>query len=381
MNKKTIISCFAVLTLSTSFAGTAFSQQKAKSEDEEQDRWGHSPGTWDAVVKDGIVNIQFYGRHWSNGRNFTMAELGTLPAGKIGEFTLSRESGKMTFKGVFQDHWGHGSYTFEQNASFKSYLEQKGYSGLDDELMLAVFFTDINKAYFDFMKDNGYPSISNDQFKDLAEQNMSRKVLEDYFTMFKAEGYGHQPIDKLVELREHGVTAKYIASIHQMGYKGFSLDKALELRDHGVTADYIASLKKMGDPNVTLDQAQDLRDHGVTTEYVASLKKLGYPNMTLDKAQELRDHGVTVEYVNSMQKLGYKDITLDKAQDLRDHGVTAGFIKSINDLGFKNISLEKAEDLRNHGVTASYIKKMKSKGIKLDTLDDFIKLRDTGFDD
>jgi hypothetical protein len=371
-----------VLTLAVAFAGQAFSQQKEKGDDDQSSgQFGHSPGTWDAVMKDGIVNIQFYARHWSNGRNFTAAELGTLPTEKVGTFALTRESGKLTFKGVFQDHWGHGTYTFEQNAAFKSYLGQKGYSKLDDELMLAVFFTDINKGYFDFMKDNGYPSISNDQFKDLAEQNLNRKVLEEYFALFKAEGYGRQSIDKLVELREHGVTPKYIASIHQMGYKGFSLDKALELRDHGVTAEYIVSLKKMGDANVTLDQAQDLRDHGVTTEYVASLKKLGYPDMTLYKAQELRDHGVTVEYVNSIQKLGYKDITLDKAQDLRDHGVTAEFIKSINDLGFKNISLEKAEDLRNHGVTASYIKKMKTKGVKLETLDDFIKLRDTGFDD
>ena len=377
--KKIILACLVAAALTIAFTGKGFAQQKAKSDDEQDNNWGHSPGTWDADVRDGIVNIQFYGKHWSNGRNFDAADFGTLPTDKIGEFSLTREAGKMTFKGVFQGRWGHGTYKFEENEAFKSYLGQKGYTGLDDELMMSVFTTDINKSYFDFMKENGYADISNNQFKDLAEQDMSRKVLGDYFNLFKAEGYGHQGLDKLVELREHGVGPKYIASIHAMGYKGFSLDKALELRDHGVTADYIAEVRKMGKTDVTLDEAQNLRDHGVTANYVASLKKMD-PNMTLEKAQELRDHGVSINFINSLESMGYKNITLDKAMDLVDHGVSANFIKSINELGFKDLTLDKAEELVNHGVSASFIKKMKSKGLQLHTLDDYIKLRDTGFD-
>lgn len=368
-----------MLILLTAFSGRALSQQKSKDNDDGQEsNFGHAPGTWDAEIRDGNVNIQFFGRHWSNGRNFSAAELGSLPTDKIGVFSLTRESGKMSFRGVFQGRWGHGTYQFEQNAAFKDYLVQKGYSGLDDELMLNIFTTDINKGYFTFMNENGYPAISNKQLRDLAEQNLSRKVLEEYFILFKAEGYAHQQLDKLVELREHGVNAKYISSIHAMGYKGFSLDKALELRDHGVTADYIASVRKMNNGDVTLDQAQNLRDHGVSTEYVAGLKQID-PGVSLDKALELRDHGVSVAYISNMQKLGYKNISLDKAQDLRDHGVSPEYIKSISDLGFKDISLDKAEELRNHGVSAAFIKKMKTKGLQLHTLDDYIKLRDTGF--
>src|SRR6202012_4926263 len=135
--KKIIISFLSIAVLVTAFYGTALSQQKAKAEKDDDDNrsWnGRTPGTWDAVLKDGMVNIQFYGRNWSNERDFNAVGFGALPTEKISEFSLTRESGKMIFKGVFQDHWGHGTYKFEENAAFKSYLEQKGYSGLDDEL-------------------------------------------------------------------------------------------------------------------------------------------------------------------------------------------------------------------------------------------------------
>ncbi|MBS1524442.1 MAG: hypothetical protein JST19_02270 [Bacteroidetes bacterium] len=376
--KKIIITLLSAAVLLSVFGNNIFAQQKDK-DDVDNSSWNGRPaGTWDAVVKDGIVNIQFYGRYWSEGRDFNAAELGALPMDKVGEFSLTREAGKVSFKGVFQDHFGHGTYTFEHNTAFKSWVQQKGYKA-DDDLMRAVFFTDINKAYFDFMKENGYVDISDDQFKDLAEQNMSRKVLEGYFGMFKAEGYGRQSLEKIVELREHGVGPKYIASIHQMGYKNFSLDQALELRDHGVTADYIATIRKMGYPNLTLDEAQSLRDRGVTPEYVKNLQDMGYQGVTLDRAGELRDHGVTPSYISSIKQLGYKKISLEQAQELRDHGVTPGFIKSIGDLGFKDLSLEKAQELRDHGVTAAFIKKFRDKGVKK-SLDEYIRLRDVGFE-
>ena len=177
--KKTFITFLSVAVLLTVFCGKVVSQQKDKDDDDSYSWNGNPPGTWDAVIKDGEVNVQFYGKDWSNGRNFIETELSALPKDKIGEFSLTRESGKITFKGVFQDHFGHGTYKFEENESFKSFLQQKGYKDLDkDDLMLSVFFTDINKAYFDFMKQNGYAEISDSDFKDLATHgSYCRKIV------------------------------------------------------------------------------------------------------------------------------------------------------------------------------------------------------------
>jgi|SRR6185437_13785550 len=358
--KKILITCLSVVLLFA--AGPALSQQKVKvkakvavknHEDWGNHGWSHVPGTWNAYIENEKVYIQFTGEDWNTGRRFTLSELGTLPGADEGTFNVTREAGTVTFKGVFEGGKGHGFYTFAENPSFKSYLEQKGYSTLDKELMLNIFFTDINKNYFEFMKSNGYGSISNNQLKDLAQQDLNRKVMEDYFELFKTESWGHPSLDKVVELREHGVQARFVNSFHQMGYK----------------------------QNIPLDKALELRDHGVTPEFITSIQKMGYENISLDKATDLRDHGVNPEFISSIQNMGYKDITLDKAQELRDHGVNPEFIKSISELGFKDLSLDKAQELRDHGVNAEFIKKMQDKGLNVHTLDDYIRLRDTGFSD
>jgi hypothetical protein len=334
-----------------------------------------------AYIEDEKVYIEFTGEDWNTGRSFSLSELGTLPTGE-GTFNVTREAGTVTFKGVFEGGKGHGFYTFAENAPFKSYLEQKGYSGLDKRLMLDIFFTDINKGYFEFMKENGYGQISNEQLKDLAQQNLSRKIMEDYFGLFKTESWGHPSLGKVVELREHGVNARFVNNFHKMGYKeNIPLDKALELRDHGVSPEFITSIQKMGYEKISLDRAVDLRDHGVNPEYISSLQSMGYKDITLEKAQELRDHGVNPEFIHTMQEMGYKDVTLDRAQELIDHGVNANFIKSITELGFKDLTLDKAQELVDHGVNAQFIKKMRDKGVKVQTLDDYIRLRDTGFNE
>jgi hypothetical protein len=311
----------------------------------------HVPNIWNAYIEDEKVYIELTGEDWNSGRTFSTAEMGTLPGSNEGAFTLTREAGAITFKGVFEGGKGHGFYKFTANPTFKAYLEEKGYKNLNNELMVHIFLTDINKAYFDFLKANGYPSISNQQLKDLAEQGLDRKVFDDYFALFKTENWGHQKLDKIVELREHGVNAKFVNSFRQMGFK----------------------------ETIPLDKAMELRDHGVSPEFITSIQKMGYAKITLERAVDLRDHGVSVDFINSIQEMGYKNITLEKAQELRDHGVSPDFIKSINALGFKDLTLDKAQELRDHGVSASFIKKIQDKGMKVNSLDEYIRLRDTGF--
>ena len=359
--KKILIAGLSVILLLSVFQGNAQTPVKVKvkvtTTERDDDGWSnfggnHVPGTWMAYIEEERVYIQFTGEDWNTGRSFLLSELGTLPTNE-GTFNVTREAGTVTFKGVFAGGKGHGFYTFAENPAFKSYLEQKGYSGLGKELMLDIFFTDINKSYFEFLKTNGYAEITNSQLKDLAQQNLNRKVMEDYFNLFKTESWGHPSLNKIVELREHGVNARFVNNFHKMGYK----------------------------ENIPLDRALELRDHGVSPEFITSIQKMGYGDITLERAVNLRDHGVNPEFISSIQNMGYKDITLEKAQELRDHGVNPEFIKSINELGFKDLTLDKAQELRDHGVNAEFIKKIRDKGVKVRTLDDYIRLRDTGFNE
>jgi len=163
-----------------------------------------------------------------------------------------------------------------------------------------------------------------------------------------------------------------------LGYRNLSLDKLIEMKEHGVTADYILSFREMGYTNITPDQAIELRDHGVTVEFIREFQQMGWKDLSLRMAQRLRDHGVTVEYIQSLVNMGYQPLGLDRAIELRDHGVTTGFIAQLNDLGFSHISLEKAQILRDHGVTGDYIASCKKRFGKLFELNDYIKLRDAG---
>jgi len=369
---------FTVLVYS---AGMAQEKDKTSSKDKDDDNFylqdfHSSPGAWGAIIKNDKIHIQFGGVHWNTGRNFQLNEFSSLPAtGKEGEFSLKREAGTVFFSGKFNDNKGHGTYRFEENASFKSFLTQQGFTNINEALMLHIFFTDINQSWFDFMKLNGYSPLTPLQLKDLAEHDMNKKLLADYFELFKNEGYGKVGLEKIIEMRDHGASAAFIMGFKEAGYKDIPLDKAIELVDHGVSMNFITGF---GMKDITLDQSVELADHGVNPAFIKALTDMGYKDISLEKAIELVDHGVSIDFLKEFRQLGYKDITADKARDLVDHGVNPAFVKEIKAIGFPDISLDRAIELRDHGVTAEYIKKMQKKGMNNLKLEEYQKLKDAG---
>lgn len=379
--KKMILTAFSLVTLVILMGTGVHAQQKANKWSDD-DNWDNefedNPGVWSAVINQDKAFIRFGGLHWNSSSTFQLAELGTLPTGASGTFVVHRDPGTVTFNGSFLEGRGHGTYIYVPDAGFKTYLAGEGFKDLNDQLLLHLFFTNINKEYLGYMKQNGYDGLTIGQLKDLAYQNVNQRVITGYLDMFRKEGYGKVSVDQIIELREHGVTPAFVSSFHDMGYKEISLDKALELRDHGVNPEFIDEMKKIDAKDISLDQAIALRDHGVSVDYVRGFREAGYPDISLDKAVELRDHGVSVEFIRSLRDMGYKDISLDKAQELVDHGVNAEFIRGFQRLGFKDISPDRAQELRDHGVTAEYIKKLQDRGMKNMSLDEYIHLRDAG---
>lgn len=380
--KKLILTAFGMMTLAVFTCTIVQAQGKTdKWSDDDYDSFDDNqvnPGVWSAVVHTDRVYIQFAGFHWSNGATFPTSELGALPTDKPGTFVVKREPGTVTFNGSFTNDRGHGTYIFQADEAFRSYLATEGFKDMTEELMLHLFFTNINKQYLGYMKENGYNGISMSELKDLAYQNVNQKIMTGYLELFKKENYGKVSLDRIVELREHGVSPSFISSFHQMGYKTISLELAQELKDHGVNPDFVAEMKKLGGKDLSLEEAIELRDHGVSTEFVQGFRELGYTDVSLSKAVELRDHGVSIEFIREFQRLGYKDISPDQAQELRDHGVDPSFVSRFKGLGFGEISLNKAVELRDHGVTPDYIKKLQDKGFKNMSLDEYIRMRDVG---
>lgn len=332
---------------------TAGHDTKSHANDDDDSYMGDfpdNPGLWSALIVDDQIHIQFGGRHWNSGASFALSEAGPLPTDKQGSFTVKRDAGTVTFNGIFEGKRGHGTYSFEEDPTFRSYLTQEGFSSISENLMIHLYFTNINKAYFAFMKENGYTGITMTELKQLAEENMNQHVVSNYLELFRKDNYGQVKLERIVELREHGVSPSFIVKFHDMGYSDVPLDKAVELMDHGVDPEFVEDMKKIGQRNITLDEAIELRDHGVSVEFVKSLTDMGYSNISLEKAVQLVDHGVSANLVRGFREMGFKDLSLDQAVKLVDHGVSVEFVKRMQEKGLKNLTLDEYIRLRDGGM-------------------------------
>lgn len=342
-----------MLAMTTMFWSGALAQD-TKSNDQDDD-WNmgdfpDNPGLWSALVIGDQVHIEFGGRHWSSGASFALSETGVLSTDKQGSFTVKRDAGTVTFNGVFEGKRGHGTYAFEEDPTFKSYLAQEGFTSITESLMIHLYFTNINKAYFAFMKENGYTGITMKELKELAEQNMNQHIMTNYLELFQKDNYGKVTLEKIVALRDHGVDPEFVADMKKIGQRDITLDEAIELRDHGVSVTFIRELTDMGYANISLEKAVELVDHGVSANFVKGFRDLGFKDITLDQAVRLVDHGVSVSFMNQFKQLGFADLTLKKAVELVDHGVTAEFVKRMQDKGLKNLTLDEYIRLRDGGM-------------------------------
>ncbi|HXB95276.1 MAG TPA: hypothetical protein VNU70_08965, partial [Puia sp.] len=146
MKKMTLIA-FALTAITFLMSVPAMAQQKDKTRDDDDfswNGWGDNPGVWSAYINNDKVHMQFGGHHWNSSGSFLLSELGTLPTGQAGTFTVKREAGTITFNGKFAEKEGHGTYVFVEDPAFKSYLEQEGFKEVSEELMIHLFFTNIN---------------------------------------------------------------------------------------------------------------------------------------------------------------------------------------------------------------------------------------------
>ena len=50
-----------------------------------------NPGVWSGYIHNDMVHMQFGGVHWNSSANFQLSELGTLPTGTPGTFSVKRD--------------------------------------------------------------------------------------------------------------------------------------------------------------------------------------------------------------------------------------------------------------------------------------------------
>lgn len=404
-------------------------------------------GYWFAVIKDDKVNIRFSDEkieadgfdlksgHSFNGNSFTLAELGTLPRGTSGTFTITREAGKMELTGKFEGNTGMGTYKFMADKAFVDFMSAELKEKLDEDDQLAFFFINIRKDYLQMLKKEGFTSISKDEIIPMA----AMKIDAAYIKSIKDAGFKDVEMEELIPLKALGVDGAYIKEIRDAGLKNVDLDKLVSLKAQGIGKAYITKMKKLkgkegkeldeddaddlvsykamgideefvnsfkavgyndlpqdqliafkalgvtpeyikswqaaGFKNIDADELTGMKSQNVTPEYMKSFTDLGYKNIEPENLVAFRALGVTPEYVKSFEAMGYKNIDLDEMPALKSQGVTPEFIKSFEEVGFKNIDIDEIVSVKVMGVTPAYIKEMRSKGFNYDKLEKYVTLK------
>lgn len=187
-------------------------------------------------------------------------------------------------------------------------------------------------------------------------------------------------VDQLIELRNHGVTSKYINSLREVGYDNLTFRQLIELRMHRVTAEYVRSMKAAGFGELTTKELVELRMHGVTPEFMSGMHRHGFADLSTKDAVQLRIHGVTPQYIEQMQSAGFGKLTAKQLVKLRNYGITSDYVRELASVGYPSLSLSDVQKFGIHGVTAAYVRELKAAGLTKLSADEIVKLRISGVD-
>ena len=381
---------------------TAYAQtnekENAKNEknaEKKSEKGMQSEGYWFAVIKGDKVHIRFSdekldsendykSKHSYSGENFKLADLGTLPKGTPGTFSITREAGTMQMTGRFEDNTGMGTYKFTADKAYVDYMNKELKETLDEDDQMAFFFINIKKEFLTMLRSEGYKDVTKDDLIPVAALGIDKA----YISSIRNAGFKEASLEDLVPLKALGIDEKYIAEIRSAGYKNITSDQLVSFKAQGIDKKYIESVRDMkgekgdkGDKGGKDDDADDIVSYkamNITPEYVNSFKAVGLTNIPKEQLVGFKAVGVTPEYIKSWQNMGFKNIDIDDWVGMKSQNVTPEYMKGFTDLGYKNVKPEDLVAFRALGITPEYIKSFEAAGYKVNDLDNITGLKAQG---
>ena len=348
-------------------------------------------GYWFAVIKNDKVNIRFSDEkmdddsdshhHSYSGETFKLSDLGTLPKGTSGTFTITREAGKMEMTGKFEGNTGMGTYKFTADKAYVDYMNKELKENLDEDDQMAFFFINIKKDFVTMLKSEGYTNLDKDDVIPVAALGIDQA----YLRSIKSAGFKDESLEHFVSMKALGIDGKYIEEIRSAGYKNITADQLVAFKAQGIDKKYIESVRQMkgdkgdkGSKGSKDDDADDIVSYkamNITPEYINSFKAVGLTNIPHDQLVSFKAVGVTPEYVKGWYNLGFKDIDPEDFVGMKSQNVTPEFMKSFTDLGYKNVKPEDLVAFKALGITADYVKSFQAAGYKVTDLDNLTGLK------
>lgn len=345
-------------------------------------------GYWFAVIKGEKVNIRFSNEkldsdeddfksgHSFNATTFKLSELGNIPKGTAGTFSIVREAGKMEMNGKFEGNTGMGTYKYIADKAYTDYMYKELGEKLDDDEEVAFFFVDVRKDYVQMLKKEGFTRMDKDDVIAMA----AMKIDAAYIKSIRDAGFKELDLEKLVPLKALDVDANYIKEIRDAGFKDITTEQLVAFKAQKIDAAYINKVKQLKgqDGKEDIDDPDDivsLKAMDIDETFINSFKAAGLTNIPHDQLVAFKAVGVTPEYIKGWQSLGFKDIDPEEFVGMKSQNVTPEYMKSFNDLGYKNIKPEELVSFKAVSVTPDYIKGWQSLGFKDIDAEEFVGMK------
>lgn len=333
-------------------------------------------GLWQATIENNKVCVVFNnnlkGGNWTSTECFNKKDFSELPTTEK-EFNIIRAAGKMTLKGKFEGEEGYGKFTFTENTDFKTYLESKGITGLNESTLLHCFFADMNKDFINYLNQKGYNNISRRQLEELAIFRFNQELTEYYLDLFKKASQLNPSLSKLVELKIHGVDKEYIRTLQNYGYIDVPINQILQAKIHGIDEAYLAGfVATKKDKRYALQDLIQMKIHGADAEYISKLEGNAGKALDVDDVIDSKIHGIDKIDVEKIEKSSNNKLTKDDLKSFAIHGIDADYINSVNNMGLGKLSNEEVLAAKIHGITPEYIKEYTSLGFKKLNFEDIL---------
>lgn len=168
--------------------------------------------------------------------------------------TLAAEAGTFTCTGTIQNSELSGTTAFTTNPGFVAHMEKLGFTGYDDQKLLAYTLFDVKTEWIQSLQQLGIRGMDS---------------------------------DNLIALRIFHVDPAFVNGLTALGYQVPDADKLIALSVQGVNADEVRQIRNLG-YQPTLDQLIQIRIFKVTPEFIQHMQARGLKNLTLDKLVQIR---------------------------------------------------------------------------------------------
>ncbi|HWC96814.1 MAG TPA: M56 family metallopeptidase [Candidatus Sulfopaludibacter sp.] len=169
----------------------------------------------------------------------------------------------------------------------------------------------------------------------------------------------------------------FLAAVVATGYGDLPVDDIIGLKSHGVSADFLRGMSQTGWAKLTAQQLIDLRQRGVSPEYVRDIRVAGIRDLTIQEVIDLRTHGVPSEFPREVHSLGFGPFSSQQVVELFTHGARPPIFQALKEGGFVHLAPNEIIEAQHSGLQAANLREAKQYGSNL-SLSQIIRLKRAG---